>query len=323
MYKIHLITSFNSSSFLTQGKPFLNYFHKFWPKHIKLSVFSEDAEIEKNIINDNVNFFNLFKVNSIHQNFVKSYSKKNILKKMDELNIKSNSKFFKFDVTRFSFKTFSIITAVRTIKTDYLIWIDTDVVTFDTIPDDFFDKIINLNKEAALYYLNRGDKYHPECGFMIFNLKHKLIQKFINNWEALYETENIFFLKEWHDSYVFKGLLKTFEKNFSNEFINFSINENKNLGHPFINSVLGDYMDHLKGDRIIHGKSYYRDLNIKKNHPYWQFTLKEKLFSLYVSFAYRLKRYIIIFTKKILIKPYRKIFKKLVINLILKKLKIY
>ena len=309
MHKIHLITSFNSSSFLTQGKPFLNCYQKFWPKHITLSVFSEEEEVNKIINYDNINFFNLYKINKIHHNFVKKYSKSNILKKMDEMNIKSNSKFFKFDVTRFSFKTFSIINAVRAIKTDYLIWIDTDVITFDKIPDDFFDKIINLNKEAAIYYLDRGDKYHPECGFMIFNLKHKLTRKFINYWEALYKTENIFFLKEWHDSYVFKGLLKTFEKNFLNEFINVSINENKNLGHPFINSVLGDYMDHLKGDRVKYGKSYYTDLNLKKNHPYWQFTYREKVFSIYISFASRVKYYFLLITIKLLRRVYKKIYK--------------
>lgn len=228
---------------------------------------------------------------------------------MDELDIKSTSKFFKFDVTRFSFKTFSIINAARTIEADYLIWIDTDVVTFDKIPDNFFEKIINTNNDAAIYYLDRGDKYHPECGFMIFNLKHNLIKNFINHWEELYKTENIFFLKEWHDSYVFKGLLNFFENKYSEQFINFSINENKNLGHPFINSVLGDYMDHLKGDRVKYGKSYYADLNIKKSHPYWNFTFKEKIFSLYISFTSRIKRYFFMFTIKLFRRVFKKFFK--------------
>ena len=45
--------------------------------------------------------------------------------------------------------------------------------------------------------------------------------------------------------------------------------------HPFINSELGQYMDHLKGyDRKAAMTSKKRDLTTKQKHPYWK-TLKE------------------------------------------------
>jgi hypothetical protein len=40
--------------------------------------------------------------------------------------------------------------------------------------------------------------------------------------------------------------------------------------HPFINSELGQYMDHLKGfDRKANMKSNAKDLTTKQAHKYW------------------------------------------------------
>jgi hypothetical protein len=41
-------------------------------------------------------------------------------------------------------------------------------------------------------------------------------------------------------------------------------------GHPFINTDLGKYLDHLKGKRKEHGKSLALDLKIKREESYWQ-----------------------------------------------------
>ena len=40
--------------------------------------------------------------------------------------------------------------------------------------------------------------------------------------------------------------------------------------HVFINSVIGDYIDHMKGKRKIKGKSSKSDLRYNKNQEYWQ-----------------------------------------------------
>jgi hypothetical protein len=44
----------------------------------------------------------------------------------------------------------------------------------------------------------------------------------------------------------------------------------KGEGHPFINSDLGKYFDHLKGDRKKQRKSKLGDLVIKRNEEYWK-----------------------------------------------------
>jgi hypothetical protein len=40
--------------------------------------------------------------------------------------------------------------------------------------------------------------------------------------------------------------------------------------HVFINSILGDYIDHMKGKRKIKGKSSKSDLRIKRKEDYWK-----------------------------------------------------
>ena len=40
--------------------------------------------------------------------------------------------------------------------------------------------------------------------------------------------------------------------------------------HVFINSVLGAYIDHMKGKRKVKGKSSKSDLRGDRNESYWQ-----------------------------------------------------
>ena len=41
-------------------------------------------------------------------------------------------------------------------------------------------------------------------------------------------------------------------------------------GHPFINSELGKYMDHMKGDRKDLGHSEKKDIKLHADNPYWR-----------------------------------------------------
>ena len=41
-------------------------------------------------------------------------------------------------------------------------------------------------------------------------------------------------------------------------------------GHPLINTVLGKWIDHMKGDRKTTGKSLPKDIMVKRKEGYWQ-----------------------------------------------------
>ena len=107
---------------------------------------------------------------------------------------------------------------------------------------------------------------YPECGFVGYNLKHPEIQNFINDWEQLYITGDVFKILEWHDSYVFWHLSKIYraEKNILVNDIGYQ--KGVKGHHVFINSELGLYMDHFKGKRKLQGTSARNDFRANSSH---------------------------------------------------------
>ena len=173
---------------------------------------------------------------------------------------------------RFANKVFCVVNGVRDSKDyDYVVWIDADTYTFRPVPMDFFEKL--LPSDTMVTYLGRenptlndGGKY-PECGFVGYNMRHPEIQNFVNEWEQLYVTDEVFKLLEWHDSYVFWHLTKKYraEKNVTVNDIGYWIGVKGH--HVFVNSELGLYMDHMKGKRKKIGSSGRNDLRANPNAP--------------------------------------------------------
>ncbi len=189
----------------------------------------------------------------------------NGVRRSDKLEgLDKDNESFLWDAVRFSNKVFCVINAVRNSQGyDYVLWIDADTFTFRPVPEDFFTSL--LPTETMLTYLGRenptlGDGgVYPECGFVGYNLAHPETQNFINDWEQLYTTGEVFNILEWHDSYVFWHLSKIYraEKNILVNDIGYQ--KGVKGHHVFINSELGLYMDHFKGKRKRHGTSARND----------------------------------------------------------------
>ena len=98
-------------------------------------------------------------------------------------------------------------------------------------------------------------------------MKHPEIQNFINDWENLNVTDEVFKLLEWHDSYVFWHLTKKYRqsKNVAVNDIGYWVGVKGH--HVFVNSELGLYMDHMKGKRKQIGSSAKNDLRSNPNAP--------------------------------------------------------
>ena len=140
------------------------------------------------------------------------------------------------------------------------------------------DFIFN-NKELDIMFASiQKFKNYDICGFFIVFLDNKKILSitFLNEFRRMYdEADNgIFKLIEWHDSFVFGHVLEKF-KSQDNNYFDYSQNiYNKTAktgggGHPLINSVLGNYFDHMKGARKTLGKSKRSDLINIRGEKYW------------------------------------------------------
>jgi hypothetical protein len=107
-------------------------------------------------------------------------------------------------------------------------------------------------------------------------MNHPLCHSFLQEFERMYQDADngIFKLEEWHDSFVFGEVLKHFkafnaELDYSAEMY-LKAAATGGGGHPLINTELGKYMDHLKGDRKAQGQSKRSDIMVNRNEEYWR-----------------------------------------------------
>ena len=157
-----------------------------------------------------------------------------------------------WNAVKFSYKVSCVTHAVKTYTDyDYVIWIDDDTYTFRDIPMNFIESI--CPSDTLVTYLDRendrGSNKYPECGLVCYNMKHNLVQNFVNDWEKLYTSSDIFELLEWHDSYVFWHLTKEYRQKHSAKVHDIGYSKGVKGHHVFVNSELGQYIDHFKGDR--------------------------------------------------------------------------
>ena len=187
-----------------------------------------------------------------------------------------NKESFLWDAVRFANKVFCVINGVRnSADYDYVVWLDADTNIFRPMPLNFLTGL--LPQDTMVTYLGRenpslndGGKY-PECGFVGYNLKHPEIQNFISEWEKLYTDDTVFKILEWHDSYVFWHLSKKFRSEKQIQVNDIGKWVGVKGHHVFVNSVLGQYIDHMKGDRKFKGSSSKKDLKTNiADVEYWK-----------------------------------------------------
>lgn len=91
----------------------------------------------------------------------------------------------------------------------------------------------------------------------------------------MYINDTMFNEREWHDSYLFDVQRRNYRDNKGAVFYDLNPEpDTKGLaGHPFINSELGQYLDHMKGDRKHRGHSKAKEVKLHRDHPYWRTVL--------------------------------------------------
>lgn len=171
---------------------------------------------------------------------------------------------FRWDAVRFSHKAFSIFDASKRAGADVLFWVDADAIFFKVLPLSFLEGL--MPSDCLVSYLARRNI--SECGFVGYNLRHPMMPAFLGEFEIMYTHDRLFKEKEFHDSYLFDILRKKFEKKGCRTY---DIAEGVGLyaPHVLINSKLGEYMDHLKGDRKDQGVSSPDELLVGRRGDYW------------------------------------------------------
>ncbi len=282
------VTTFNQRGYEQYGRRMINTFVQFWPEDMRLIVISEDPldiqSSERVIFYDydtvspeGVHFKAKFTNFSQAHGIMNAFEMRDALPLLEKRELREDDSIeiytayngkdvlpknlpayydYRFDAIRFSHKVFSIFAVSRMYDIDHLFWIDGDTYTHKKIDQRFFDE--TDPGDSYLSYLGRSDD-HSECGFLIFNQRHPVQETFLPQMTAEYLNGDVFLLPEWHDSFIWDIHRVHYQKTQGVTSRNISIMAEGDE-HPFINSILGEYMDHLKGNqRKVEGKSFDSD----------------------------------------------------------------
>lgn len=119
--------------------------------------------------------------------------------------------------------------------------------------------------------MGRPQKGYSECGFISFNLASHFAETFFSSWRSYYDQDFYKTLDGFTDCHTYDAVRLQMTNDLglkSND-----LNDGRYYGyrvskHPFVNSELGNYIDHLKGPRKKL-KSSHQDLKRKRNDAHW------------------------------------------------------
>ena len=262
--KYKVITTFKPGDWDRYAKRMVQSVLDRWP-NVDITVYFQNTK--PTFDNNNVTWVDIDEANPGLHKFREYYKKDPVaMGKLDQIpggvrrsarlategGLDAKKESYLWNAVKFSYKVSCVTHAVNTYNDyDYVIWIDDDTYTFRDIPMEFVESI--CPKETLVTYLDRendrGSNKYPECGLVCYNMKHTLVTKFVDDWEKLYTSADIFDLLEWHDSYVFWHLTKEYRLKHSAKVHDIGYSKGVKGHHVFVNSELGQYIDHFKGDR--------------------------------------------------------------------------
>ena len=254
MSKILFVTSMNDSLYEEYAHLFLKEFNQYAGKDIHMINFVDKGSTE------------IFKVKydkidskllncELHERFLRFYgniaSAKGIRIKLDKDTGKYKVQFsYQFNAITYSYKVFAMNKAFQFAKNnnyDYLIWSDADMRCKKKFTLEDLEEFLP-NKDDLMSYLGRSHfptPPHSETGFLAFNIMHTEFNNFINSVINTYMTGKVFTFDQFHDCWVFDRVREEYEQlgyKFKNLSGDYAYTE-----HPFINTNLGLFFDHLKG----------------------------------------------------------------------------
>jgi len=280
MTDIIAVSTFNKEGLDLYGQTFIDSWAKNTDDNMQLVIYAEDCE-PNNPASNKILILNQKEVLPELKAFKKKWGK--VPKANGECPWPSKrprdyDKRFKWDAIRFSNKVYAVFDACERFSNRWVVWIDADTVVHSHWDYQSYSAL--FPSDVWLTYVGRGkgSQTWPECGFYGLDTSSAKARQFIANFKYQYENaeDGIFKLEEWHDSYVFGHCLEKFLRMYP-DVLDYSAGiymktaRTGGGGHPLINSVLGTWLDHLKGDRKQIGKSKKQDLMVKRGEKYWKF----------------------------------------------------
>jgi len=229
--KIEIITSFNKRYYDGIGKECVSTWLKFWPEDFILTCYVEEFSLPEQLRIKQIPFTELG---------------------LDYENFQTDPK-YKNRVKIFSKKAYSIIHAFKNSDADRIMWIDADVLTLKSIPNDLIKNICPddtlMTYMRVWHRLDRADADSPvvpsaESGVFIVNTRHQNFQNFANRYAEYYNKRLDKNIRRFYDGEVLGAVAKEFET--SNKIIDLCEGFKKPYRTPMGHTVLAPYLHHYK-----------------------------------------------------------------------------
>lgn len=252
-----LVTTFKREHYDKYAKDMIDTFREFWPEDVKLVVYfeGEDCPDDDRVIwrsSDEIEDFNEW------------------MESVSRFPLMTGKTPHGYDIQHDARHVRKALTEMQGCK-DYggkVWWIDGDFITHQKVPEGWLDEVLPDDKFCAYCGRENPDGtpwMYPETGFIGFNSEHGLYEPFMQLYREIFKSGLIFTQQGWHDCYGFDLARRAI--GVPEHFVNLS--KDVKAMHPIVNSVLGTYLDHKKGNRKD-SRSTKEDLVIERNEPYWQ-----------------------------------------------------
>ncbi len=264
--KYTVITTFNQEGLDTYGQRMIDSFEQFWPHDVDLVICTEKCQ--PRISGSNMRSVDLLVNSPGLRGFIQRHENNDLAHgRAGPPDVYNPRKQFRWDAVRFSYKVFSVALCASMIKDGWMIWLDADTRTHSSVDHSWLSRV--CPEQSMISYLGRGERYHSECGWVAYNLNHAETREFIDRFVGMYQQDEIFNHREWHDSYIWDEVRRSYQDRIRFHNLNPDLDTKGLAKHPFINSELGRVMDHAKGDRKQQGHSRRCDIQQHTDHPYW------------------------------------------------------
>jgi len=236
-----IITSFSAQGYEEYGKRFIDGFLKNWQDE-SLTVYVEGQQTALSIAQDyqSVAVVDLLR----DKQFIKYAA---LLKASDPMycgqmrNPQTGEPTynFRYDANKFFRKVYAVTqyNDKHLEAVDPFAWLDADIVFHRKIPQNFLKDLLAGH---AMAILGRTNMY-SETGFVAWDPSADTHRRFMQLYRNIYLSGAFRLLTEWHDCQVMDFARIALEIDARN------LAKGCDPNHPFVYSVLGTYMDHLKG----------------------------------------------------------------------------
>jgi hypothetical protein len=235
---IEIITSFDKRYHDLIGKDCVSSFLKFWDPQFSLTCYTEGFKLDPHERIKQINF---------DQEVDVEYAR---------LQADTN---YGVQVKKFSKKAFSVIHAMYHSTADWVLWLDADVVSTQSVPA--FLIIDCMRPEDLSMYMgvtystdksgNPGSWLVPETGVFAVNTRHAKFETFRNEYRRRYVERDHADLRRFYDNDVFGAAINLADAPVYDLCAGFA----KPYKTPLPHTVLGDYLTHYKAK---HSKADYQ-----------------------------------------------------------------